>query len=59
MPKNEIGYTFCAVFLVFSAILNALLFGDVAGLIVNNSKEELVITDITDKNNNIINEFKL
>ena len=30
MPKNEIEYLFCMLVLVFSAILNTIIFGNIA-----------------------------
>ena len=38
MPKNEAGYLFMVATLLSSAILNAILFGDLAGLVVSLSQ---------------------
>jgi len=35
MPKNEKEYLFLVVTLLFSAILNAIIFGDIAGLVLS------------------------
>ena len=40
MPKNEIEYIFCVLILLFSALLEAIIFGDIAGLVQSLSKEE-------------------
>jgi hypothetical protein len=45
MPKNVIGYLFCVVALLFSAILNAIIFGDIAGLVLSLSKDATYIQD--------------
>ena len=34
MPKNRPGYAFMVGSLLLSAIMNAIIFGDIAGLIV-------------------------
>ena len=43
MPKNELGYLHMVITLLTSAILNAILFGDMAGLIVSSSKTSVRI----------------
>ena len=59
MPKNNIGYSYCVLTLLLSAILNALIFGDVASLIVSLKKNENAISADFDRNNRIMNEYKL
>jgi hypothetical protein len=51
MPKNDIGYLFCVGTLLISAIMNAVIFGDIAGLVLNLSREETTYQDINDRNN--------
>jgi len=43
MPKNNIGYVFMICTLLFSAILNAILFGDMAGLVISISRTSTYI----------------
>ena len=38
MPRNEVGYAFMCVTLIASSLLNAILFGDIAGLVISISK---------------------
>ena len=59
MPKNEPGYVYCAVALLFSAILNAMIFGDIAGLVFSLSKDSAQIQEIYDKSNDVMSEVKI
>lgn len=59
MPKNDIGYLFCVCTLLLSAVLNAVIFGDIAGLVLSLKKEETKIQDINDRNNNVMDELNL
>ena len=59
MPKNDPGYLFMVVTLLFSAILNAIIFGDIAGLVLALSKEETIIQDINDRNNEVMDNLYL
>ena len=54
MPKNDREYLFYVGTLIFSAIVNAIVFGDLAGLVLNLSKEESMIQDINDRNNEVM-----
>jgi hypothetical protein len=54
MPKNEVGYLFCSVTLLFAAILNAIIFGDIAGLVLSLSRDSTMIQEITDGNNAVM-----
>jgi hypothetical protein len=59
MPKNEPGYAYCVLALLLSAMLNAIIFGDIATLVHNLTKEEQAIQDINDRNNTVMNEINL
>jgi len=59
MPKNSIEYGFYVITLILSAILNALIFGDIAGLVLKLSIEEIEIQNINDRNNEVMNEINL
>lgn len=59
MPKNEKEYLFLVVTLLFSAILNAIIFGDIAGLVLSLQQEELTIQNINDRNNGVMEDIKI
>ena len=40
MPKNDIEYLFLVMSLTASSILSALIFGDIAGLVISISKDQ-------------------
>ena len=43
MPKNKMGYLFCVGALIVSAVLNAIIFGDIANLVYALNVEETTI----------------
>ena len=45
--------------LILSAILNAIIFGDIAGLVLNLTKEETTIQDVNDRNNEVMASIEL
>jgi hypothetical protein len=51
MPKNNLEYLYMVLTLITSAILNAILFGSMAELIVSSSKTQVRIQDEADNNN--------
>lgn len=59
MPKNERGYLFCVITLLFSAVLNAIIFGDIAGLVYALSIDETTVQNINDRNNEVMNDLYL
>jgi hypothetical protein len=59
MPKNEFGYMFFISTLIASAILNALIFGDIAGLVLALNLEETTIQEINDSNNGVMKDMHL
>ena len=59
MPKNEPEYGFMVCSLLISAIFNAIIFGDIAGLVDNISKESQTIQDLNDRNNGVMKEVKI
>jgi len=59
MPKNKMEYLFMVGSLILSAILNAIIFGDIAGLVLNLTKEETTIQDVNDRNNEVMASIEL
>ena len=59
MPKNEPGYLFMIISLLISAILNAIIFGDIAGLVLTIQREETLIQSLNDRNNEVMKNIKL
>jgi hypothetical protein len=58
MPKNNLEYLFMVITLIASAILNAIIFGDIAGLVYSLQKEESKIQSINDRNNEVMEAIK-
>ena len=59
MPKNNIEYLFLVASLLGSAILSALIFGDIATLVLVISKEETRIQNINDATNSVMTDIEL
>ena len=59
MPKNDISYLFMVGTLICSSILNAILFGDMAGLVINITRVETYIQQLNDTNNSVMSDIKL
>ena len=59
MPKNELEYIYCIMVLLTSAIINAIVFGDIAGLVLNLTKEDTRIQDVNDRNNEVMHDLLL
>jgi hypothetical protein len=54
MPKNDFEYLFCVIVLLFSAILNTIIFGNIASMASSISAKGLAYQNMTDKTNNIM-----
>ena len=59
MPKNEPEYIYCIMVLLTSAIINAIVFGDIAGLVLNLTKDDTRIQDLNDRNNKVMHDLLL
>ena len=58
-PVNEVEFMYLGVTLAVSAILNALIFGDIAGIIAKLNKQKLEEQELLDKSNTIMKNIEL
>jgi hypothetical protein len=59
MPKNEEEYAFCMIVLLFSAILNTIIFGNIASMASSVAAKSLHFQHMIDDVNSVMDDLKL
>jgi hypothetical protein len=59
MPKNEFEYLFCVLVLLFSNILNTIIFGNIASMASSVMHKSLAYQNMIDETNCTMEDIKL